>query len=85
MSKDLDVPEMIGQYLRAHGYDGLVNTDQECGCSVDDLAPCGQFQTECFSAHRIKVTGGEFDELFFPGHKDTCAECQGDGHSQAES
>jgi hypothetical protein len=31
---------MLAEALTAHGYDGLVKPDAECGCEVSDLAPC---------------------------------------------
>ena len=33
------VLEVVKEYLATHGYDGLCT--EGCGCSVDDLAPCG--------------------------------------------
>lgn len=33
--------EIIKKYLKDNGYDGLVSTFGDCGCSVDDLEPCG--------------------------------------------
>ena len=76
------VNEMISAFLKYHGYDGLVNPDQECGCSADDLAPCGQVEGSCEAAHAVKTPGGEFDILFFSGLKSKCAECKDGGHSQ---
>lgn len=35
-----DAREIIRAALRAHGADGLVNDNGECGCSLDDLMPC---------------------------------------------
>jgi len=45
------VIEMIRRELADAGADGLVNEDYECGCSLDDLIPCGNVhETECFAA-----------------------------------
>lgn len=42
--------ELAANYLKANGYDGLCSVDEECGCSIDDLAPCGCFY-ECLPAY----------------------------------
>jgi len=36
----MDVKEIVGQWLKDHGYDGLWNDLGECGCEVGDLCPC---------------------------------------------
>ncbi|WP_419600656.1 hypothetical protein [Thiolapillus sp.] len=35
-----DCRDMVAAYLRQSGFDGLFC--EECGCSVDDLMPCGE-------------------------------------------
>jgi len=35
----MTVEEIIKEYLTTNGYDGLCCED--CGCGIDDLAPCG--------------------------------------------
>jgi len=35
----MQVTEIVKDWLKSHGYDGLY-TD-ECGCRIEDLAPCG--------------------------------------------
>ena len=37
----MDVKEIVIAYLKVNGFDGLVNSDQPCGCGLDDLFPCG--------------------------------------------
>lgn len=35
-----NVKEIIAQYLKANGFDGLYSELCECGCDVNDLMPC---------------------------------------------
>jgi len=38
MSKQVRI--IVSDWLKANGYDGLVNGDGECGCPIGDLMPC---------------------------------------------
>jgi len=40
MPKPKNVMDIVRQYLRREGYDGLAGP--YCGCLVEDLAPCGE-------------------------------------------
>lgn len=62
-TKEITVIEMVVEYLKANGYDGLAGKD--CGCEIDYLIPCGCFDTDCVAGH--KVTKKEDCELH-----DTC-------------
>ncbi len=46
----MTVKEIIKQYLETNGFDGLCNDD--CGCSKDDLFPCGNIQEDCNPAFK---------------------------------
>ena len=38
--------EIIEEYLKSHGFDGLCHPRTECGCGLDDLiGPCEGAQT----------------------------------------
>lgn len=54
--------QMLTERLQADGYSGLYNTWAECGCGIDDLAPCDGIQLECVAGHRqtCKSCGEEF-------------------------
>lgn len=63
----MNVKEIVSSWLKAHGYDGLCNTDIECGCLADDLAPCGEIHEGCQAGHRKDVD------------KSTSCSCDGSG------
>jgi len=43
----MTVNEIVNEYLKANGYDGLYNPDGECACKVGTLASCGGPCDEC--------------------------------------
>ena len=43
----IDVIDIVERYLAKHGYDGLYNPDDECGCYVGDLVPCSADFSKC--------------------------------------
>lgn len=47
------VLELVAQNLRQLGADGLCN--DECGCGLDDLAPCKDWIGDCVPAMAVKV------------------------------
>ena len=47
----MTVADMIRAALAEIGADGLCNPDHECGCGIDDLAPCECLNlSECVAA-----------------------------------
>lgn len=53
----MNVREIITDYLKANGYDGLCTIG--CGCGIDNLAPCDCCNIdECIPAHK-KVCNGD--------------------------
>jgi hypothetical protein len=49
----INVKEIIKNYLKEHGYDGLWSDQGDyCGCQVDDLCPCDEPNLYgCVAAH----------------------------------
>jgi len=41
----MTVKEIVTEYLKDNGYDGLCS--EECGCAIDDLMPCNDDQSYC--------------------------------------
>ena len=70
------VRTIVESYLRDNGFDGLCYHEIECGCGMDDLAPCGGVLENCRPAYQIPLPDGgvwftsDFD------HKPTEAEVQ---------
>ena len=44
------VQSITANWLKANGYDGLCS--DECGCGLDDLAPCDGAVMKCGPAYR---------------------------------
>ena len=63
----MTVKEIVLEYLKEHGYDGLSYPDFGCNCGADDLAPCGELDPDSCQPARKKVAtvedtcGGEAD------------------------
>lgn len=57
---------MIKANLIAIGADGLCNPDGECGCSLDDLAPCDCLNLkECKAARMTKSAPDSQESIDF--------------------
>jgi len=39
--------EIIADWLKEHGYGGLLHADTCCGCATDDLMTCGEPSPWC--------------------------------------
>jgi hypothetical protein len=58
MPKDKNCLDIIREYLKENGYDGLAGN--ECGCGLDDgLMPCGEGcnLADCYPAYKHKCIG----------------------------
>lgn len=51
-SRPMSVDEIVATWLKANGYDGLMQEDGECGCLVSDLALCGEEHGSCVAGHK---------------------------------
>jgi len=58
----MNVKEIIIEYLKDNGYDGLYCDD--CGCIIDDLIPCDNDCSHCVPGYKT-ASCGDYD--FFMG------------------
>lgn len=42
----MNCKDIIVEYLKTNGYDGLFSRDGECACKMDDLMPCEGYGSE---------------------------------------
>ncbi len=67
----MNVYQIVVDYLKTHGYDGLCS--QSCGCGIDNLMPCeSDIVAGCKPAVKTKCT---------PDHCPNPDECPGYGDS----
>ena len=48
----MTIKEIVLDYLKEHSFDGLAG--DECGCGIDDFAPCGEMRSDCQPAYKYK-------------------------------
>jgi len=66
----MTVYDIIKEWLKENGYDGLCAPDFECGCSLDDFMPCGQPSPTCEAGHKGKAPEWADTKYFiYPGKK----------------
>jgi hypothetical protein len=56
--ENMNVHQIVEKYLTDNGYDGLCLPEQECGCHISDLFPCGSDPSQCQPGHRAAAEGG---------------------------
>jgi hypothetical protein len=60
------VKDILIEYLKQNGFDGLYSPG-ECGCSIEDLNPCGSdCILACLPGIRKESTSDEYDYMVGP-------------------
>jgi len=63
--KAMTVRDIIQEYLKKNGYDGLYNEAGDCACLVDDLMPCtaceGVYVDDCEPGYKTPCDCGGHD------------------------
>lgn len=57
----MNIKEIVAEYPKSKGFDGLWSPNAECGCKVDDLAPCGGPMEDCEAGYLMPCNCGEHD------------------------
>jgi len=57
----MTVEDILKDWLKEHGFDGLCNPEERCDCGLDDFCPCG-YPQDCVSAKKKIATAGDIDE-----------------------
>ena len=50
----VSIERMTREYLAAHGYQGLYNSNGGCGCSFEDLFACREPSESCVAAYKYE-------------------------------
>lgn len=67
----MNVKEIIKAWLKEHKYEGLFNSDIECGCKLDDFMPCGEMRHDCEAGYIQPGSHDGFDFMTGPDKPDT--------------
>jgi len=46
--------ELVEEYLKTNGYDGLCHSETGCGCRRGDLMPCGEPSPNCQPGYSVQ-------------------------------
>lgn len=66
MAEEITVKDILIQWLKANGYDGLVDQDCECGCRGDDLMLCAGPCDTCRPGYQGPDIEGDAEWLIYP-------------------
>ena len=58
----MTVIKIVVKYLKANKFQGLYAADGECGCLLEDLAPCGHLYEDCSPGHIRYLSAQESNE-----------------------
>jgi hypothetical protein len=50
----MTVKQIVREYLKTKGYDGLLNEDFNCSCDMENLFVCCDCAIDCKPAYKVK-------------------------------
>lgn len=60
-----NMKQVITEYLKAVGADGLCNTDLDCGCHIDGMCLCESNPSDCVPAKSHIVNNQDKEKGYF--------------------
>ena len=71
--KEMNIREIVSEWLKEHGYDGLYSQD-ECACALSDLMPCGEvFPEDCEPGYKVDCPRGhEYNFMITENKEEEC-------------
>ena len=57
-----NMKQVITEYIKSVGADGLCNPDLQCGCSIDDVCCCESNPSYCVPAKSHIVTQADLED-----------------------
>ena len=73
---NLTVLEIIREYLKKNGFDGLYNRELGCGCSINNLNPCGDINIDCTAGYQVEAPpGADYDDYICGSKNDKPWKC----------
>lgn len=65
LTHDMDIAPYLKDKLAKLGFDGLCNSELDCGCTFDDFMPCdGCDYNECVGGYIHRTDAGEYVGVF---------------------
>ena len=61
----MTVTEIVKNFLKENGFDGLVNINEDCGCVIDNLAPCLNDISQCDAGYKVPRDCGDYGYDFY--------------------
>jgi hypothetical protein len=65
----MNVREIVMDWLKEHGFDGLFNSDGECGCKRDDLCHCDEPSIYCKAGYLHPCGCDRSNKVLEPGRR----------------
>lgn len=53
----MDLREIVAEGLKAKGFDGLYDSDAECGCLIENLMSCDEPNVHCEAGYKRPCDG----------------------------
>ena len=63
--KNPTVGEILVDWLKKHGYDGLFHSP-ECGCILENFMPCCEVDSHCEAGYKKPDLTGKYDFIIGP-------------------